>query len=132
MRTFACAVLVAAATGCGTVRAGPETGPWSWVAERDDNGYLDTRQGCVYASRAEAQEAVGRFLRSNPEFMGRGWVVPVQPQTVPPGDATGRDSSGPPAATLGAYKIAGEPAITRPSRSSFLCGGPASSAAASG
>lgn len=123
MRTFACAMLVTAAAACGTVRAGAETGPWSWVAERDDNGYLDTRQGGVYATRAKAQEAVDRFLRSNPEFTGRGWVVPAQPQPVP---------HGLPAATLGAYKIAGEPAITRPSRSSFLCGGTASSAAASG
>lgn len=132
MRTLAFAVLVAAAAGCGTVRAGAETGPWSWVAERDDNGYVDTRQGGVYATRAKAQEAVDRFLRSNPEFMGRGWVVPAQPQTVLRGDATGRHSSGSPVIALAADRMAGVPAIARGSRSSFRCGGTASSAAASG
>jgi len=129
MRTLACAVLVAA-TACGTVREGPVTGAWSWVAEREDNGYLDRREGGVYATRAEAQVAVDRFLRSSPEFMGRGWVVPAQPEDARSGGTTERSPRGPPAVGRSTGTFAS--AITRVARSSFLCGDTTSNAAASG
>lgn len=74
MKTSMLVVLVVAATACRSVPRASESGPWSWVAERDDNGYLETRGG-VHATRAEAQKALDSFLRSNPEFAGQGWLV---------------------------------------------------------
>lgn len=90
MRTLAWSLLMAGAAACSTVREEPDAGSWSWVAERDDNGYLDVRRGDVYATRAEAQDAVDRFLRSNPEFTGRGRVIPAPPEGAPRESATER------------------------------------------